>query len=198
MKRHATGPIACSRSALRHRRSRGGTGHAPVHPRRHAARLVQHARARLVGRDLLRPARRRQPSRQQHRGLQRHHVSRAQARDARCRSTCRSRSRSTAWCRTARALHVSPRRQRVLRDARRAAARGRSRRRSPSTITASRRSAKNPPWDGGFIWAQDSLGRPLDRDGRSRAWARACGGRTRTRRPTSRTASASRSRCPIR
>ena len=31
-------------------------------------------------------------------------------------------------------------------------------RRSPSTTTASRASAKRPPWDGGFIWSADSLG----------------------------------------
>ena len=41
-----------------------------------------------------------------------------------------------------------------------AAARGRSQDDHASTITAIRRSRKNPPWQGGFTWAKDSLGRP--------------------------------------
>ena len=49
-------------------RARAAHGlHAEDVARRHAARLVHHARPRLVGRDLLRPARRDQPERQQHR-----------------------------------------------------------------------------------------------------------------------------------
>ena len=55
---------------------------------------------------------------------------------------------------------VPARRQRVLRHARRRRSAPAIARRSPSTTTARPQIAKNPPWDGGFIWANDSLGRP--------------------------------------
>ena len=76
----------------------------------------------------------------------------------------RCRSRSTAWCRTAARLAVPPRRQRVLRDRRGPAARACARRRRDETITVyyhgKPRVAARPPWDGGFVWARDSLGSP--------------------------------------
>ena len=168
-----------------------------LHPRRHAARQ-HHARARVVGRDVLRPARRGQPGGQHASAgwngitYRVHRPAREMQIDLRCRS------RSTAWCRTAGALTLPPRRQRVLRDARGAAAEGRDRGPSPSTTTAGR------AWRSGRRGTAASSGRatptaaPWIVDRRARGSAPASGGPTRTPRPTSPTASASRSPCPTR
>ena len=97
-----------------------------------------------------------------------------------------------------RARAVSSRRRRVLRDAAVAADAPASARRSRVYYHGRPQIAKNPPWQGGFIVGQGQPRPPVGRDDRSGDGRVACGGRTRTRRPTSRTASASRSRCPTR
>ena len=88
--------------------------------------------------------------------------TRCSLRRARCRSICSSRSRSTASRRATRA-QLPSRRQRVLRLAARPQKIG-----EHKSVTVyyhgKPRVALRPPWDGGFIWTNDSLGEPLDRD----------------------------------
>ncbi len=59
------------------------------------------------------------------------------------------------------------------------------------------RAALNAPWDGGFVWKRDSLGNRFIATANQGLGASVCGP-TRTTAPRSRTASASRSRCPTR
>ena len=130
-------------------------------------------------------------------GCERHHLprARARARDAdRPPGAARRRQHGAGRQRAG----LPPRRQCVLRRRSRRPQRvGDAQDHHGLLPRQAARRASTPPWDGGFIWARDSLGNrgsppPI------RGSAPASGGRTRTRRPTSRTASAWRSRFPIR
>ena len=107
--------ILCSPAPLR---DRPGAA-ARLHPRRHAPRQ-HHARAGLVGRGVLRPARAARPGRQHRPRLERHHLPGDRARRARCRSTSRSPLEIDSMRAGRQAPHLPARRQRVPRDARRA------------------------------------------------------------------------------
>ena len=117
------------------------------------------------------------------------------SRPGRCRSTSWSRSRSTAWCRTARA--VTFRREGNAFFATLAAPQRAGERKTITVYYHGKPADRAQSTLAGRLHLGEGQPRPpVGRDDRPGHGRVASGGRTRTRRPTSRTASASRSRVP--
>ena len=166
-----------------------------LHPRRHAARQ-HHARAGVVGRRVLRPARAARSGRQHDPRLERHHLpgDRPVARDAdRPAGAARDRQRRAGRP----PAQLPARRQRVLRDGRRKQPKGTdadAHRLLPRPATRGRAARRGTAASSGRATPTAAPGsRPPARDS-----APASGGPPRTPRPTSPTASGSRSPCPTR
>jgi len=147
-----------------HRRRRRAGARLQRTPTHSAART---RRARVVGRDLLRPPRACESRRQQHHRFETGSRIACCSRQASCRSTCSRRSKSTA-CSRAGSTSRTAATQRVFRDAHRTATHGRSqyslgllsRHVSPTRgyRRCSRRSARR--WRRTFHWNVDTTGAP--------------------------------------